>query len=183
MSTEIPTNAVTEADTPEEEMYMEQTQKWLSELVLVPVMTMEEFEASLPKPPPLSTSKKIKLKFLELRDIYYARKFAGMTGVLANGVTWRLSKPNPDIEGGTYFKDRGLCLDFDDPRSVGLLAGGSHFVDYDFEERYLDTLQEHARKMALRNLVPCEPSDPDGFYVRWGTSEDREQWKQRPGWR
>ena len=175
MSAEITLNAATEVDNPEEKAYMEQAQKWLSGLVLVPVLTMEEFEASLPKPPAAPIRKRIWRQFRRMRNAYYAKKLDGLTGALANGVVWLLKALPPEqaIEWCTGY----MTITFDDPRCCGIHAGAyDHFFDgFDPEVEYADQLKEHARKMGLRQLVPAEPGDPDGFFVMWESAAKRRQ--------
>jgi len=124
----------------------------------------------IPKPPPASVRKQLKRKFYEFRDKYYARKLAGTTGKLTCGVTWRLSFPPEDYESRSI-RTKGLILDFDDPASSCVAAGGFHFVHFDFEEAYRNGRLEHVRRVKLRNLVPAEPGDPDGFLVKWKRRE------------
>ena len=146
--------------------YIEQAEAHLLEFSLIPVMTMEEYMASLPKPPTPSIAKQIKKKFYVTRDQYYARKLDGTTGTLACGVRWWLRRPEPD-NPHNCFGARGLMLDYSDPRTKGILASGYYFVDCAHEEQYLSSLKEHVRMLSIRQLEPATPDDPDGFFVRW----------------
>ena len=124
------------------------------------------FSASdIPKPPPLSTRQQLKRKLYRFRNAYYSRKLDGTTGTLKNGVTWRLDALPPEKAIGLF--TGYMTLRFDDPRCGGLQSGGFDFIDRDFEYEYRDALHEHARKLKLRNLLPAEPGDPDGFFVKW----------------
>jgi hypothetical protein len=128
----------------------------------------------IPKPPPLSVRQRLKKKFRQFRDRYYAQKLAGATGKLANGVTWRLSVPPPHYDS-RHIRERGLILDFDDPKAGGMAGSGFHFVGFDFEQAYRNGLSEHIRKMKIRQLVPAEPGDPDGFFVMWECDAKKRQ--------
>jgi len=132
---------------------------------LIPVVSM----SAIPKPPPLTVRQQLRRKFHQFRNRYYAKKLDGTTGTLACGVTWRLGKLPLDYPegGGTRQRDQDLCLYFDDPRTRGMISGGFHFVDRDFEETYRWQLKDHVRMLSIRQLVPAEPGDPDGFFVMW----------------
>jgi hypothetical protein len=124
--------------------------------------------SDIPPPPPLSPQKQRRRKLLELRDKLYQKLLSGTTGQLKNGITWRLNPPKPGTEKN-YFSKYSLCLSFDDPRTggQGVASGGFRFANCDFERDYLNALEELARKLELRQLVPADPGDPDGFFVKW----------------
>ena len=147
---------------------------------LIPALTMEEAARRYAPPSkPLDVRKELKRKFTRFRDRLYAKQYAGTTGKLACGVTWRLSLPRPAQEAYRFHIEYGyLNLDFDDPRCCGIVAPAFMQVHDDKEEVYRGQLKEHTRKMKLRQLVPAEPGDPLGFYVMWESDAKRRQQKK-----
>ena len=144
---------------------------------LIPALTMEEAARRLAPPPkPLDVRKELKRRFTRFRDRLYAKQYAGTTGKLANGVTWRLSLPRPEQEAYRFHIEYGyLNLDFDDHRVKGISAPAFMQVHDDKEQRYRDQLKEFARLLRIRQLVPAEPGDPLGFYVMWECDAKRRQ--------
>jgi hypothetical protein len=112
--------------------------------------------------------KRLRFWFYRRRDRVYRRLLNGKSGTLENGVRWWLDYPRPEQDKR---RDR-LLLSFGDPRAGGLVASGylmKRFLTPEaLEERFLDALAEHTRILTLRQLVPAEPGDPDGFFVKWG---------------
>ena len=87
-------------------------------------------------------------------------------GKLSNGVTWRLSPLRPEQERYAFLSKHGYRhLTFDDPCAKPIVVPSSMLVDK--EQWYREQLQEHIRLLKLRGLVPAEPGDPDGFFVKW----------------
>ena len=63
----------------------------------------------------------------------------------------------------------------------GIISGGFRFVDCDFEHEYSGQLKEHVRMLSIRQLVPAEPGDPDGFFVMWECDAKRRQQVKEQG--
>jgi len=171
MSTALTTPGSIESTAPDEDgVFTVETPDGPENFCLIPVLTMEEAARKFaPAPMPLDVRKELKKRFTRFRDRIYAKQYAGTTGKLANGVTWRLSLSRPEQEFYRFNCEYGyLNLDFDDPRCCGIAAPAFNQVRvYDKEKLYSDQLKEHARKLQLRQLVPAEPGDPLGFYVMW----------------
>ena len=144
---------------------------------LIPVVSMN----AIPKPPPLTVRQQLRRKFHQFRNRYYAKKLDGTTGTLACGVTWRLGKLPPDYPERFHGIDQDLCLYFDDPRTRGMISGGFHFAHRDFEGEYRRQLEDHVSMLSMRQLVPAEPGDPDGFFVMWEHKAKKRRQQKKEG--
>ena len=114
--------------------------------------------------------RKIKLWFRLQRNKFYRRLYVGKGGVLHNGVAWRYELPNHWQDKGDYtlwlrFYDKDVSNY--DPRSRGNIRAAFNQVRGNKDSEYESGLRMHAETLKNLGLVPAEPDDPKGFYVKF----------------
>ena len=126
--------------------------------------------AVLPKCNGQTLTKAVRQKTLELLDVYYRAKLAGLSGTLLDGTTWNLTTATEESFGFNK-KDihRYLCLNFSNPVAHGTLINARYAPRYadNIEYHYLESKASGVDALKRRGFELAEPDDEGAFCVRY----------------